>query len=471
MPRSSTNNFRSRPLVVFAFIFAASWSAFGGWSAAAGAEPRPNIVLIMTDDMGYGDLGCYGHPTIRTPRLDRLAAEGLRCTQFYAGAEVCTPSRAALLTGRLPVRTGMASNKRRVLFPDHVTGLPAEELTLAEALQPHGYATCCVGKWHLGCVRPCLPRQHGFDRYFGLPYSNDMSPAHNGAARSLGWPATPLFRDDEAIEQEPDQTKLTARYTEVAAQFIRETQTADPNRPFFLYLPHTMPHVPIFAGERFQGRSSRGLYGDVIEELDASVGTLVDLLGELGIAQRTLVIFTSDNGPWLTQGARGGSAGLLREGKGSTWEGGYRVPGIFWWPGKIAPGQVSTAIASALDVMPTCLAAAGVKPPSDIAWDGYDLAPVLFSPKADAGPRQELYYYRNENLFAVRGGPWKLHFKTQKGYGQAKPDIHEPPLLYHLDHDPGEQYDVAKQHPEVVEKLKSLAAEHERTLTKRPAVY
>lgn len=438
---------------------------------ATAAQQPPNIVLIMTDDMGYGDLGCYGHPTIRTPRLDRLAAEGMRFTQFYAGAEVCTPSRAALLTGRLPVRTGMASNKRRVLFPDHTTGLPAEELTLAEALRERGYATCCVGKWHLGSVRPFLPRQHGFDRYLGLPYSNDMSPAHNGAAKSLGWPATPLIRDDEKIEDEPDQTTLTQRYTDEAIDFVRSSHAADPDRPFLLYLPHTMPHVPIFAGSKFQGISLRGSYGDVIEELDASLGAIIDALHDLQLAERTLVIFTSDNGPWLTQGARGGSAGPLREGKGSAWEGGYRVPGIFWWPGKIAPGHISPALASALDVMPTCLAAAGIAAPAEVVFDGYDLSPVLFSSTAGAGPRQKLFYYRNEDLFAARSGPWKLHFKTQKGYGQAKPDLHDPPLLYHLDHDPGEHYDVAKQHPEVVDEMQAVAAEHERTLSKRPPVY
>lgn len=440
------------------------------------AAPGPNIVVIMTDDMGYGDLGCYGHPTIRSPRLDRLAAEGIRFTQFYSGAEVCTPSRAALLTGRLPARTGMASNKRRVLFPDHKVGLPADEVTLAEALREHGYATCCIGKWHLGSVPPHLPRQHGFDRYFGIPYSNDMSPAHNRAAASLGWPATPLIDGDDKLEDEPEQTALTRRYTEEAARFIRESHAAAPSRPFFLYLPHTMPHVPIFAGAEFQGRSSRGLYGDVIEELDASVGTIVDVLHELELADNTLLVFTSDNGPWLTQGVRGGSAGPLREGKGSTWEGGYRVPGIFWWPGKIAPGQVTDALASALDVLPTCLAAAGAAPPAGVELDGYDQSPVLWARaetgvEAPHGPRQALYYYRNEDLFAVRSGPWKLHFKTQNGYGQAKPDVHDPPLLFHLDHDPGEKYDVAKQHPDAVAALKALAEEHERRLPRRPAVY
>lgn len=461
-------------------LFAATLLA-GGWlsCSALAAADKPNIVLITADDLGYGDLGCYGHPVIRTPRLDRLAAEGLRFTQFYSGAEVCTPSRAAILTGRLPPRTGMASNKRRVLFPDHrSTGLPAEEITLAEALRDAGYATCCVGKWHLGSAPPYLPRQHGFDRYFGIPYSNDMSPAHSPAGKSLRWPPTPLLRDEEQVEDEPDQRTLTQRYTAEAIAFIRQSHAADAQRPFFLYLPHTMPHVPIFASDRFAGHSPRGLYGDVVEELDNSVGEIVDALAELGLTERTLVIFTSDNGPWLTQGERGGSAGPLREGKGSTWEGGYRVPGIFWQPGKIRTGQTTTALGSALDVFPTCLAAAGAAPPADVSLDGFDLGGVLFgkAPVANAndtasGPRQELYYYRNEDLFAVRRGRWKLHFKTQAGYGQARPETHDPPLLYDLDRDPGEREDLAGQHPQVVAELTELAERHERDLPRRPPQY
>ncbi len=351
-----------------------------------GADPRqpPNIIVIFADDLGYGDLGCYGHPTIRTPRLDRMAREGMRFTQFYSAAPVCTPSRAALLTGRLPIRTGMCSEKRRVLFPDSAGGLPSDEITLAEALKSRGYATMIVGKWHLGHLPQYLPTRHGFDHYFGLPYSNDML-ARPAKGNVPAWPPLPLMRDEQVIESNPDQGQLTERYTAEALKFIAH-QAHDPSRqPFFLYLPHTMPHVPLHASEKFNGKSPRGLYGDVVEAIDASTGQILDALHEHGLAEHTLVFFTSDNGPWLIMGERGGSAGLLREGKGSTWEGGMREPGIAWWPGTISAGSVSEALASTLDIFPTACSLAGVPLPTDRPLDGFDLSPVLRSQSSGAG--------------------------------------------------------------------------------------
>ncbi len=421
---------------------------------AHAAPAQPNIVIIYADDLGYGDLGCYGHPTIRTPHLDRLAAEGMRFTQFYSAAEVCTPSRTALLTGRLPIRSGMASTKRRVLFGNSAGGIPENELLLSEALKAQGYQTCCIGKWHLGHLPQYLPTRHGFDRYFGLPYSNDMKPL-------------PLLRQEETIEMSPNQARLTERYTDDAVAFIKATQRADQmQKPFFLYLPHTMPHTPLFADARDQGRSTRGLYGDVVEALDDSTGRIVATLRELGIADKTLIVFSSDNGPWLIQKTNGGSAGLLREGKGSTWEGGMRVPGIFCWPGQIPAGVVTQELASTMDVYVTCLKLAGAPLPGDRTYDGYDISPVLMG--QGKSPRDVMLYYRGEDLFAVRKGAFKAHFKTQAGYRQPMPETHEPPLLYNLLIDPSEQYDVAPQHPDVIAAIHSEVEAHRATLKDVP---
>ena len=436
--------------------------ARGGWmavallalcvTAARGDDARPNIVIVFADDLGYGDLGCYGHPTIRTPRLDRMAAEGLLFTSFYSAAPVCTPSRAALLTGRYPIRSGMAGNERRVLFPDSTTGIPADEVTLAEALADSGYATACVGKWHLGHLPEYLPTRNGFERYFGIPYSNDM--------RGRRWSPLPLVRDEETVETEPDQAQLTVRYTEEAIEFIRQSAAAE--RPFFLYLPHTMPHVPLFAAEPFAGQSPRGLYGDVVETIDWGMGQILDTLAELGLDEQTVVFFTSDNGPWLVRNLHGGSAGLLRGGKGSTWEGGMRVPGVARWPGTIAPGGRTTQLATTMDLYSTCLALAGVEVPTDRTVDGADLSALL---RGNAQlPERPFFYYRGAELFAVRQGPWKLHVKTQAGYGQPEPEVHDPPLLFHLDHDPSERFNVAKQYTEVVEQLLAVIDAHRTEL-------
>ncbi len=431
--------------------------------AAAADEPQqpPNFVIIFADDLGYGDLGCFGHPTIRTPNLDRMAQEGIRFTQFYSAAPVCTPSRAALMTGRLPIRNGMCSDRRRVLFPDSGGGIPASEITLAEALKTRGYATACVGKWHLGHLPQFLPTRNGFDEYFGLPYSNDMDRV---ADRKLGrkiflepkveyW-NVPLMRGTQIIEQPADQRTLTRRYTEQAVRFIRENR----EQPFLLYLPHTMPHVPLFRSSTFAGVSSRGLFGDVVEEIDWSVGQILSTLRELDLHRRTLVWFTSDNGPWLIFGVQGGSAGLLRDGKGSTWEGGMREPTIAWWPGTIPPGIVTQELGTTMDIYVTCLTLAGVPLPQDRVLDGYDLSPVLLG--TGRSPRKVVFYYRGRRLMAVRYGPYKAHFITQPAYGGGKAQKHDPPLLFHLGHDPSERFDVAKDHPDIVAKIRQIAEEH-----------
>lgn len=427
---------------------------------------RPNVVVIFCDDLGYGDLGCFGHPTIATPELDRMAREGTKLTQFYTAASVCTPSRAGLLTGRLPQRSGMWGN-RRVLFPDSIGGLPAGEVTIAEKMQEAGYATACVGKWHLGHRPEYLPTEHGFDYYFGIPYSNDMDKVPGSPPDAIRNPTIEAFhvpllegRRGESVrevERPADQRTITRRYTEKAVGFIRDHRDA----PFFLYLAHSMPHVPLFRSEAFAERSLAGLYGDVIEELDWSVGQILGELRQQGLDQRTMVVFTSDNGPWLIFDQQGGSAGLLRDGKGSTWEGGMREPTLVWWPGTIPAGISSTALSSTLDLLPTCCRLAGVDPPSDRPLDGFDLTATLVD--GAISPRESFFYYRGDELMAVRHGPFKAHLVTQDGYGPGarQPKKHDPPLLYDLGVDPGEQWNVAKDHADVLAEVAALVQTHQ----------
>ncbi len=437
--------------VVTSIVLVAALAA-AGVAQEKKAPPKrpPNVVVIFADDLGYGDLGCFGHPTIATPHLDRMAIEGLKLTQFYVAECVCTPSRAALLTGRLPIRNGMCSDTKRVLFTDSLGGLPDEEITLAEIAKSKEYATACVGKWHLGHLPQFLPTRQGFDSYYGIPYSNDMKP-------------TLLLRGASVIEDPVDQTTLTARYTAEAVSFIRQHR----DRPFFLYLPHSFPHTPLFASEKFKGTSRRGLYGDVVTELDDSVGQVLETLRELELADNTLVIFTSDNGPWLIRNEDGGSAGLLRGGKGSTWDGGMRVPTIAWWPGTIPAGRTSTELGCTTDLLATICGFLDTQPPTDRTLDSFDLRPVLLG--TGESPRKSLLYYRGRQLMAARLGPWKAHFKTQAGYGQPQPDVHEVPLLYNLEHDPSEKYDVSKGHPEVIADIRKLVAEHEAGLQAPPS--
>jgi arylsulfatase A len=423
----------------------------------------PNVILVVADDLGWGDLGVYGHPTIRTPNLDRLAVEGQKWTTFYSGAPYCTSSRAGLLTGRLPVRSGMASETRTVLFPDSVGGLPASEVTIPEILKGRGYATAMMGKWHLGHLPPHQPEKHGFDLYFGIPYSNDMDatlpdgPAKNALIRTPKdeYFNVPVFSGGKVVERPAHQETLTRRYIEKSIAFIR----ANRERPFFLYLAHHAPHVPLFAHSDHEGHSARGAYGDVVEEIDDGVGRLRAALAELGLEKNTLLVFTSDNGPWLAQKDHGGTAGPLRDGKGTTFEGGVRVPALFLWPGTIKPGVVME-IGSFFDVLPTLAAMAGAPVPADRPLDGGDLTPVLRG--TGPSPRQEYFYYRGSTLQAVRSGRYKLHLVTRlEGHDQSPHPI-DPPWLYDLDQDPAEQYDIAKEQPEVVARLRALAAQHTR---------
>ena len=430
------------------------------------AAKSPNFVVIFCDDLGYGDLSCYGHPTIQTPNLDRMATEGVKFTQFYAAAPVCTPSRAGLLTGRLPVRSGMCSDKRRVLFPNSAGGLPQKEITLAEGLKTKGYATAAIGKWHLGHLPQYLPTSNGFDTYFGIPYSNDMdrlasAPKYREALfkPKVKYFNVPLLRDTKEIERPAEQRTITRRYTEETIKFIK----AKKDKPFFVYLAHSLPHVPLFRDKPFVGVSKRGLYGDVIEEIDWSVGQVLKTLQNEGLAENTLVWFTSDNGPWLIFDTHGGSAGLLRDGKGSTWEGGVREPGIAWWPGKIKP-HTSTAIASTMDIYTTCLTLAGAKVPQDRVVDGVNLSSVLF--KGGKGPRDTMFFYRGEQLYAVRKGAWKAHYITRAAYGRSQPEKHDPPVLYHLGHDPAEKHDLAKENPEVLADISNAVQEHNAKLVR-----
>jgi arylsulfatase A len=447
------------------------------------AARPPNIIVIFADDQGYGDLGSYGHPTIRTPNIDRLAAEGQRWTSFY-GAPVCTPSRAQLLTGRLAIRTGLASG---VLFPDSQGGLQPGEVTIPEVLRGRGYTTIAIGKWHLGVLPQYLPTSQGFDSYFGIPYSNDMDMVADGdvpggipGGRFGGYMnpkveyfRVPLMRNDTIVERPADQTTITQRYTDEAISFIKANRT----RPFFVYLAHNMPHMPLFRSKEFEGRSQRGKYGDVIEELDFNVGRLVQTLRDLQLDRNTLVLFTSDNGPWSPYLEQGGSAGLLRGAKGSTWEGGMREPAIFWWPGTIKPGII-TGIGSELDLLQTFAALAGATPPSDRPLDGYDLSATLKS--GTPSPRQTIFYYATNGgypapLVAVRQGPYKLHLQApQEGRGgrgaaaegtaPAAPRVE----LYNLDEDPSEKFDLAESRADKVSELRRLAEAHQKAITPAP---
>lgn len=431
-----------------------------------------NFIVIFADDLGYGDLSSFGHPTIKTPNLDRMASEGQKWTNFYAGASVCTPSRAALLTGRLPIRSGMCSNKHRVLFTDSHNGLPSEEITLAEQLKKANYTTACIGKWHLGHKEAYLPLQHGFDYYFGIPYSNDMDVPEAVLKEKGGyWNVlrdpknnqiknfqVPLIKNNEIIERPADQNNITRRYSEETIKFIKKNK----NKPFFIYLAHNLPHVPLFASKEALGKSSRGLYGDVVEEIDHGVGKILNTLKEEGLDKNTLVVFTSDNGPWTAYNEQGGSAGLLRAGKGTTWEGGMREPTIFWAPERISPGIIDK-IGSTMDLFNTFSNIAGVSLPEDRILDSYDLSPLLFENKNTE--RDHLFYYRGTNLYAIRLGDFKAHYVTQGEYGQfGEKEIHNPPLLYNLNQDPSEQYNIAVQHPDILQAMKNLVMAHQEKM-------
>ena len=413
-----------------------------GLPLAARAAEKPNFIVINIDDLGYADIGPFGSKLNRTPNLDRMASEGCRLTSFYA-APVCSPSRSALMTGCYPKRVLPIPH---VLFPGNDVGLSPKELTIAELLKPQGYATACIGKWHLGDQLEFLPTRQGFDVFFGLPYSNDMGPAEDGVKSSLGdplpkakgrgQPPLPLMRQETVLQRvrPEDQVRLVERYTAEAVAFLR----ANKDRPFFLYLPHSAVHFPIYPGKAFQGKSRNGYYGDWVEEVDGSVGRVLDTVRELGLGGRTLVLFVSDNG-----GTRRAVNEPLRGNKGQTFEGGLRVPAIAWWPGRIPGGSKVDAIAGMIDVLPTFVKLAGGSLPNDRTLDGGDLWPLLAGEKGAKGPRENFFYYSGLKLQAVRSGPWKLHLAGGS--------------LYNLEHDIGEATDVAAANPEVVKRLKALA--------------
>lgn len=435
------------------------------WDATAqGKKPDTNFIVIFTDDQGYGDLGCYGHPTIKTPNIDRMAAEGQRWTSFYTAANVCTPSRAGLLTGRLPIRSGMCSDRIRVLFPDSDGGLPHSENTIAKLLKGAGYRTAAIGKWHLGHLPQYLPTSHGFDSYFGIPYSNDMDRVSTLPAREAIMNAkaeyfnVPLMRNEEIVERPADQNTITKRYTEEAIKFISENK----KKPFFLYLAHSLPHVPLFASENFRGTSERGFYGDVIEEIDWSVGQILNALKKEKLDKKTVVIFTSDNGPWVLYDEHGGSAGLLFGAKGTGYEGGQRVPAVFWAPGKIKPGVIS-AMGSTLDLLPTITKMAGVSVPADRIYDGYDLTSVLR--EGGKSPREEMLYYHGTRIFAARKGAFKLYFYENNpgGYPERMRKL-DTLQLYNIQHDPSEKYNIAEQNPEIIREIEALVQQHRETV-------
>ena len=429
---------------------------------------RPNIIVIFMDDLGYGDLSSYGHPTIHTPNLDNMARVGQQWMSFYTASSVCSPSRGALLTGRYPIRLGLGGKHNRVFFPDSYGGLPLKEITIAEMLKANGYQTAIVGKWHLGHEPEYLPTRQGFDYYYGIPYSNDMD-AVNWSLKTFFEPPdhnmwkVPLMENETIIERPANQFTITKRYTEKAVEYISENT----ENPFFLFLSHSMVHTPLFASKDFQESSIRGLYGDVMNEIDWSVGQILSALKENGIEENTLVVFTSDNGPWLMMLEHGGSAGLLRDGKGTTWEGGMRVPGIFYMPGTVQPGII-TDMGSTLDILPTVASMTGSIMPQDREIDGVDLSNVLKS-KAES-PRDHLIFYRKHEIYAARFDEYKAHFITETEYKRDNQRIeHDPPLLFNLDVDPSEKYDHANDHPDVLAKIFDIVADHKATVKEVPS--
>ena len=444
-------------------VVASALAACAYLGAPAIAQP-PNIVLIFTDDQGYNDVGCFGSPDIRTPHLDRMAKEGTRFTDFYVSSPVCSASRAALLTGCYHMRVGV----KGVFFPNRgYDGLNPDEITIADLLKTKGYATAAYGKWHLGDEKPFLPTRQGFDHYLGVPYSNDMTVNprmdvaddvvwREGATletmrtkKKKNW--VPLMRDEKVVEYPADQRTLTKRYTEEAIAFIE----ANRDKPFFLYMPHTMPHIPLFVSDKFLHRNkTRGLYGDVIEEIDWSVGQVLDTLRRLKLSENTIVIFTTDNGPWLRFGKHGGSADPLRDGKFTSYEGGMRVPTIAWSPGRIPAGKTRSEIAATIDLLPTFADYAGAEVPNDRVIDGRNIRDLLEGKDGSKSPH-DAYFYLTD---AVRQGKWKLHVKarsTVKGQPVGK-----LPALYDLSTDIAETINVAAEHPEVVARLKKLLDAH-----------
>jgi len=424
---------------------------------------KPNVVIIFCDDVGYADIGVFGAKVYETPNLDRMADEGVKFTDFYAAASSCTPSRAALMTGCYPQRVSLPN----VIGPNAKIGISDREQTIAETLKPLGYSTACYGKWHLGHHTKFLPTRHGFDEYFGLPYSNDMWPNH---PTNKSFPDLPLIEGERILEYNPDQTQLTTWYTERAVRFIEKSK----DQPFFLYLPHSMAHVPLFVSDKFKGKSERGLYGDVMMEIDWSVGQILSTLKRLDIDEKTLVIFCSDNGPWLSYGEHAGLANPLREGKGTSFDGGHREPTVMRMPGRIPAGTVCNEPASTMDILPTIANLTGAILPAH-RIDGKDIWPLISGVPGAKSPHEAFFYYRGFALEAVRSGKWKLHlphsYRTlagRQGGTGGQPAKYEQgkigPALFNLAGNIGEQHDVSARHPKVVERLMALADEMRQDL-------
>lgn len=432
-------------MILFGWVAALEVPAHARGGESRGAKVAPNIVLLLADDLGYGDVGFNGGTEIRTPAIDRLATEGQRWTSFYAAGCVCVPSRMGLMTGKYPAR--IHGEKRIPAL------LPAEEFTLAEMLKQAGYRTALIGKWHLGMEDGSHPLDQGFDEFFGTPSSNDHFPRagrphtyeHYRDARSADY-AVPLIRGREIVERPVNQPSLTRRYTEQAVKWVREHKLA----PFFLYLAYNMPHVPVFASEAFAGKSRRGKYGDAVEELDWSVGEVMRALEAEGLTHDTLVVFFSDNGPWRIYGDLGGTAAPYQNGKGTCWEGGFRVPFVARWPGRIAPGTTHE-LGTGLDLFATVASLVGLSPPAGAATDSLDLSRVFL--EGAPSPRTEWVYQHEEGEFwAVRAGRFKAHFQSAPEH-RAPAVRHSPPLLFDLAQDPGETTDLANAHPDLVRKI------------------
>jgi arylsulfatase A len=436
--------------ILFLFLAAATLAV------PAAAADKPNIIIILADDLGYADVGCFGGKAIETPHLDRMAREGMRLTDFYMAAPTCTASRAALMTGCYPVRVGMGDaiapradgtiSPSRVLWPNSPFGLNPDEVTIPEMLKDVGYATGIVGKWHLGDPPAFNPIRHGFDEFFGVYFSNDMKPYK-------------YYRNDQELPEEIDRDQQTARYTAEALDFIKRHK----DEPFFLYVAHTQPHIPLAASEKFRGKSKRGLYGDAVNEVDASVGQVFAALREHGLDKKTFVIFSSDNGGWVRQGVTGGLNTPFRGGKGGTYEGGMRVPTIAWQPGVVPEGSTCSELAAAMDLLPTFAAMTGGKTPDDRIIDGHDITPLLRGERGAKSPWEYFFYYFGNELHAVRSGKWKFRaknlLKNENIYNQQWREtevgnVAIPPALYHLDLDPGEQSDRLDDHPKILARLR-----------------
>jgi len=427
----------------------------------AANNEKPNVVIVFTDDQGYGDLGCYGAQGYKTPHIDKLAKKGMKLNSFYVAAAVCTPSRASLMTGCYAARINMGV----ILFPSNkpiekqssssLKGLNPDEDILPELLKKEGYTTACVGKWHLGHQKPFLPHNNGFDEYFGLPYSNDMIPQLNP-----NYPEIPLMKNDSVVELNPDQHYLTKRYADYSVDFIKRNK----EKPFFLYLAHSMPHIPIYASPKFEGKNEAGLYGDVIAEIDWSVGQVVKALKKAGVYKNTIIIFTSDNGPWIKYGKHGGSAGPLRDGKGSAFEGGQRVPCIISWPKHITAGSQSDKVVTALDILPTLMNIVGGDLPKE-KIDGNDVTELLTANPNAEGHKEPFFYISGKKIKGVRQGDWKLMLphrypKLVEPGKEGKKGITKGTnielSLFNLKDDIGETTNLADKHPEIVTELKLL---------------